>query len=101
MSNHGSIPTSKEEIDLISFEPDTIFNFERDVRLVDDEPIVQADSNLPVVHELFQDFESIHPDDDLDGETRLIILKKGDLVRLFKFNEDKLRKNEIIKKKII
>ena len=84
MSNHGSRPTSEEEIDLISLEPDTLFNFERDVRLVDDTPIVQDDSSLPVVHEVFQDFESIHPDDDLDGETRLIVLKKGDLVRLFK-----------------
>ena len=85
MSNHGSIPTATEEVDLISFEPDTLFNFERDASVIhDDTPIVQDDSSLPVVHEVFQDFESIHPDDDLDGETRLIVLKKGDLVRLFK-----------------
>lgn len=85
MSNHGSRPTATEEVDLISFEPDTLFNFERDASVIhDDTPIVQDDSSLPVVHEVFQDFESIHPDDDLDGETRLIVLKKGDLVRLFK-----------------
>ena len=84
MFNYGSRPTATEEVDLISFEPDTLFNFELDANVEhDDTPIVQDDTAPPIVHEIFKEFESSYADDDFNGNTQLIYLKKGDLVRLF------------------